>query len=65
MGFCKMRQYLWQRCLNMRGRMLVNGLDTLDGILFHMQKLYGFIYEDYCQYIMEEIGITDIAALDT
>ena len=36
-----------------------NGYDTPDGLLFQMSKNYNFLFEDYCQHIMEQVGLTD------
>ena len=65
LGFCKVKHVLWQRALNLRGRLLSNRDTTLDGNLFWLNTSQGYIFDSYCRHIMISIGMDDTMILDS
>lgn len=59
LGFCKLQHLLWKRTLNLRGRLLYNRDSTFDGKLFYMSHDLVYIFESYCRFIMNTVGLSD------
>ena len=64
LGFCKMLHLLWTRALNLRGKLICNIGETLDGTLYWLQRNYNFQFEVYYKEIMNKINLYDEDVLD-